>query len=194
MDNIKIIDSSQKELWWFIQRIATKPSKKSAIIIIQEAVNTAIKSMENKPANLENCRELKSFLEYEKAEIVYKGLTGDDVDELVTDINRRIATLDTGIALGERELDYQNGSLMYYKKYEWFKEGMTFNTETIEGYLMAHYDIFSNPRYSLPEFVKSGYWEHCKQKGWNCFETAETFCRLYNKPRFKGDTKYTLAI
>lgn len=46
--------------------------------------------------------QLKSFLVYEKAEIAHRNLTGDDVDELVDEIDRIIETLDSGIALVRR--------------------------------------------------------------------------------------------
>ena len=125
--------------------------------------------------------QLKSFLVYEKAEIVHRNLTGDDVDELVDEIDRIIETLDSGIALGEKEQNYHTGSISIYKSYSWYNEEHNWDPQTLEGYLKLHYDTFSVPTFTVNEFLHSGYFKHCLMHNWGAKESAETFCRLFNK-------------
>lgn len=193
--DIRKINNSDLQLFWYVESIFTKTTTKNkALIIIRDCINEAIESIKNKPANLENCRQLKSFLVFKKAEIVSKGLSGADVDEVIESIDNLVTTLDSGIALGEKEELYHSGSSLNHKHYDWITTDNTYDTTTLEGYLKSHHQEFSDPKYSLPVFVESGYFEHCMQKGWGARTTAETFCRLYEKPRFRGDTKYTQAI
>ncbi len=179
---IKKIDSSEKQLFWYVNVIFTETATKNrGLIIIRDSINDVIASIKSKPANLENCTQLKLFLEHKKAEIVYKGLCGSDVDEVVQEIDNMIETLKTGIVLGEKEQDYHSGGSQRYRNYDWFDEQHNWDPQTLEGYLKLHYQEFSVPTYTLSHFLKSGYFKHCLMHNWDARETAETFCRLYQK-------------
>ena len=180
--DIRKIDNGDLPLFWYVHRIVTaSASKNKALIVILESVNDAIESIKNKPANLENCTQLKSFLVFEKAEITSKGLQGADVDELMSEIDNIIATLDTGVALGEKQQMYHSGGSQVFRAYDWYNEQHNWDTQTMEGYLKSHYREFSVPTYTFRDFMNSGYFKHCLIHNWDARETAETFCRLYNK-------------
>lgn len=179
---IRKIGNPDLPLFWYIHKIFTETTTKNkGLIIIRDSINDSIESIKSKPANLENCTQLKSFLEYEKAEIVYKGLCGSDVDEVVLEIDNMIETLKTGITLGEKEQNFHFGGSQRYRNYAWYNEQHNWDPQTLEGYLKLHYQEFSVPTYTLSHFLKSGYFKHCLMHNWDARETADTFCRLYQK-------------
>lgn len=180
--DIRKIDNSDLPLFWYVSKVFTQETCSSKVLTdYQDQINKAIKSFEDKKATLENCETLKQFLTHKLAEITYNGHTGAFIDELVEKVNNIIATLDTGIALGQKEQMYHSGGSQAYRNYDWYNEQHNWDPKTMEGYLKSHYMEFSVPTYTLSEFLKSGYFKHCLMHNWDARETAHTFCILYQK-------------
>lgn len=176
------ITSSEMPLFWYISEIFTKETTNNRFYIShQDSINKGIKSFLDKKSTLENCQALKQFLSHKKAEILFEGHEGPFISELLERLEKLLSILDTGIALGEKEQSYHSSP--YYKSYPWFKEGETYNPDTLEGYLKLHAREFSTPNYGLSQFVNSGYFKHCVMRGWGAKASADTFCQLFNKSK-----------
>lgn len=176
------ITSSEMPLFMYISEIFTKETATNKTQVSrQDAINKGVKLYLDKKSSLENCQALKQFLEHKKAEIIFEGLEGPFYAELIERIDAIVNTLNTGIELGEKEQNYHSGSISRYKSYSWYNEEHNWDPQTLEGYLKLHYDTFSVPTFTVGEFLHSGYFKHCLMHNWGAKESAETFCRLYDK-------------
>ena len=184
MDDKVIIYDANLSLFMYIGAlfITDTEGANKVLVDFQQEVNKGIKSCLDDKANLENCQKLKRFLDHKLAELKFMGYTGGFNNQMVEKIESTIEILNTGIALGEKEQAYRNGGgSMAYKNLPWYRPDHNWDPMTLEGYLKLHYDTFSVPTFTLSEFLSSGYFKHCLMHNWGAKESAETFCRLYNK-------------
>lgn len=180
---IKKITSSELPLYCYVSPLYITDTEGSNKVLIerQGEINKGIKFFTENKSNLETCQNLKQFLDFKLAELKLMNYTGAYYNQMVEKIEDIIETLNTGIALGEKEQDYHFGGSQRYRNYTWYNEEHNWDPQTLEGYLMLHYQEFSVPTYTLSNFLKSGYFKHCLMHNWDARETAETFCRLYQK-------------